>query len=77
MFKKDMKVDPKEKSAPTSGRDGTGPDYRRIATATGPAATKGSHTPTGDPHAKPAEDGSPADFHAQRQGNDDEESDSK
>ncbi|MFI1416334.1 hypothetical protein ACH4Y0_41465 [Streptomyces sp. NPDC020707] len=58
-------------------RCGAGGDYRRIATATGPATAKGSYTPTPDPGTEPPEEGSPADFYAQQQGRDDKTDDSK
>jgi len=54
---------------------GTGGDYRRIATATGPAATKGSYTATLDPGKELPSSiaGSPADFYStQRGGNEGE-----
>ncbi|MEV8329823.1 hypothetical protein OG211_16175 [Streptomyces niveus] len=81
-MKKPVKRDPDKPAAtPTSTdpsrRGGSGGDYRRIATATGPAATKGTYTPAADPGEKPAEDGSPADFYAQQHGSDDEADGSK
>jgi len=45
---------------------GTSGDYRRIATATGPAATKGTYTATLDPgkQASSTAAGSPSDFYS-------------
>ncbi|MFJ6811432.1 hypothetical protein ACIQRK_36470 [Streptomyces anulatus] len=81
-MRKPIKRDPEKPAAtPTSTdpsrRGGTGGDHRRIATATGPAATKGTYTPTADPGTEPPEEGSPADFYAQQQGRDDKADDSK
>ncbi|WP_032789959.1 hypothetical protein [Streptomyces sp. W007] len=75
MGMKDFKRDPNQPAAtPTSSNPnaGTGGDYRRIATATGPAATKGSRTPTTGSGEETAEDGSPAAFRAQQDGGDEE-----
>lgn len=64
-------------STDPSRRGGSGGDRRNISTATGPAASKGTYTPTADPGEEPAEDGSPADFFAQQHGSDDEVDGSK
>ncbi|WP_406240428.1 hypothetical protein [Streptomyces anulatus] len=81
-MKKPIKRNPEEPAPTPTSTDpsrggGTGGDYRRIATATGPAATKGTHTPTADPGTEPPEEGSPADFYAQQQRRDAKTNDSK
>ncbi|WP_328958002.1 hypothetical protein [Kitasatospora purpeofusca] len=46
-----------------SGDPGATGDHRRVATAAGPAATKGSYNPSGEPGAEPKA-GSPTEFFA-------------